>query len=82
MKHPNIAETLHAIGYAYAWKGDFPAALNILEECYYMRLEFLGVDNPLQATILHEIAKIHVKRESLKKALRICDTCLTFGRSH
>ena len=76
LKHPNIAETLHAIGCAYARKKDYVTALKTLEECYYMRLEFLGVDHPLQATTLHEIAKIHVKRESYKKALRICETVL------
>ncbi|KAL7579466.1 hypothetical protein ACA910_007850 [Epithemia clementina (nom. ined.)] len=80
LKHPNIAETLHAIGCAYARKRDYGMALKTLEECYYMRLEFLGVDHPLQATTLHEIAKIHVKRESFKKALRICDTVLDIRR--
>ena len=80
LKHPNIAETLHAIGCAYARKKDYGTALKTLEECYYMRLEFLGVDHPLQATTLHEIAKIHVKRDSFKKAMRICDTVLDIRR--
>jgi tetratricopeptide (TPR) repeat protein len=38
MKHPNIAETLHSIGCAYARKGADSVALKTLEECYYMRV--------------------------------------------
>ena len=75
-KHPNIAETLHSIGVAYAQKGEDSTALKTLEECYYMRLEFLGVDHPLQATTLHEIAKIHIKKGRARKATSICDTVL------
>lgn len=41
-----------------------------------MRVEFLGWDHPLQATTLHEIAKIHLERKRLKKALHICDVVL------
>jgi len=41
-----------------------------------MRVEFLGWDHPLQATTLHEIAKIHLDRKRLKKALHICDVVL------
>jgi len=75
-RHPNIAETLHSIGCAHAKKGDFAQALRSLEECYYMRVEFLGWDHPLQATTLHAIAKIHMKRGRLKKALHICDVLI------
>jgi tetratricopeptide (TPR) repeat protein len=75
-RHPNIAETLHRIGCAYSVKNEFSNALRILEECYYMRVEFLGWDHPIQATTLHDIAKIHVKRGRLKKALHICDVVL------
>eukprot|EP00977_Amphora_coffeiformis_P002873 scaffold538_cov166-Amphora_coffeaeformis.AAC.15 len=75
-KHPNIAETLHSIGVAYAQKGADSTALKTLEECYYMRLEFLGVDHPLQANTLHEIAKIHMKKGRARKATSICDTVL------
>ena len=75
-KHPNIAETLHSIGVAYAQKGEDSTALKTLEECYYMRLEFLGVDHPLQATTLHEIAKIHIKKGRARKATSICETVI------
>lgn len=75
-KHPNIAETLHSVGVAYARKGADSTALKTLEECYYMRLEFLGVDHPLQANTLHEIAKIHMKKGRARKATSICDTVL------
>ena len=75
-RHPNIAETLHSIGCAHAKKGDCAEALRSLEECYYMRVEFLGWDHPLQATTLHVIARIHLKRGRLKKALHICDVVL------
>jgi tetratricopeptide (TPR) repeat protein len=76
-RHPNIAETLHSIGCAYARKGEYSKALHNLEDCYYMRLEFLGVDHPLQATTLHEIAKIHLKRGRTAKALQLCDIVLS-----
>jgi len=75
-RHPNIAETLHSIGCAHAKNGDYTAALRALEECYYMRVEFLGWDHPLQATTLHVIARIHMKRGRLKKAIHICDVVL------
>jgi len=78
-KHPNIADTLHSIGCAYQKKGDFANALRILEECYYMRLEFLGWDHPLQATTLYEITKIHMSRGHVKKASHICDVVLHIG---
>lgn len=41
-----------------------------------MRLEFLGMDHPHQATTLHEIAKIQLSRNRLKKALHIVDAAL------
>jgi tetratricopeptide (TPR) repeat protein len=75
-KHPNVAETLHSLGCAYARKGDYSNAIKTLEECYYMRVDFLGADHPLQATTLHEIAHIHMKRERYKKALHICNAVL------
>ena len=75
-RHPNIAETLHSIGCAYAKKRDYTRVLRSLEECYYMRVEFLGWEHPLQATTLHEIANFHLKRGRLKKALHICDVVL------
>ena len=75
-RHPIIAETLHSIGCAYAKKLDYTRALRSLEECHYMRVEFMGWDHPLQATTLHEIAKIHLKLGRLKKALHICDVVL------
>ena len=75
-KHPNICDTLHCIGCAYSTKGDFSNALRFLEQCYYMRLEFLGWDHPLQATTLHEIANIHLGRHRIEKASRICDVVL------
>ena len=79
-RHPNIAETLHSIGCAHAKKGDYAQALLSLEECYYMRVEFLGWDHPLQATTLHVIARIHLKRGRLKKAIHICDVVLGIRR--
>lgn len=75
-KHPNIAETLHSLGMGFARQGDTTNALRMLQECYYMRLEFLGVDHPLQATTLHEIAKIHLKRRRIRKAIQICTVVL------
>jgi tetratricopeptide (TPR) repeat protein len=75
-KHPNVAETLHSLGCAYARKGDFPNAIKTLEECYYMRIDFLGSDHPLQATTLHEIAEIHRKRQRYRKAKHICNAVL------
>jgi tetratricopeptide (TPR) repeat protein len=42
----------------------------------YSKLEFLGVDHPLQAATLHEIAKIHMKKGRARKATSICDTVL------
>eukprot|EP00934_Nitzschia_sp_Nitz4_P000089 Nitzschia sp. Nitz4//scaffold7_size249615//203914//208674//NITZ4_001205-RA/size249615-augustus-gene-0.15-mRNA-1//1//CDS//3329558526//89//frame0 len=75
-KHPNVAETLHCIGVAQARKGDLTEALQTLELCYNMRLEFLGTDHPLQAATLHEIAKIQLQNGRVKKALRICDSAL------
>ena len=79
-RHPNIAETLHSIGVAYSRRGDYSSALQILEECYYMRTEFLGWDHVLQAATLHEICKIHLKRGRVKKALHICEVVLTIRR--
>jgi tetratricopeptide (TPR) repeat protein len=76
-RHPNIAETLHSIGRAYSRRGDYSSALQILEECYYMRTEFLGHDAPSQATTLLEISMIHLKRNRLKKALRIVKVVLS-----
>jgi tetratricopeptide (TPR) repeat protein len=75
-KHPYVAETLHSIGCAKARKGDFSGALLTLEDCYNMRLKFLGMDHPQQATTLHEIAKIQLKRGRLKKAIHIIDAAL------
>jgi tetratricopeptide (TPR) repeat protein len=75
-KHPNVAETLHSLGCAYARKGDFPNAIKTLEECYYMRIDYLGADHPLQATTLHEIAEIHRKRQRYRKAIHICNAVL------
>ncbi|MGK3734832.1 MAG: tetratricopeptide (TPR) repeat protein [Bacillariaceae sp.] len=75
-KHPYVAETLHCIGCAQARKGDLSGALQSLEECYNMRLQFLGMDHPQQATTLHEIAKIQLKRGRLKKAIHIIDAAL------
>lgn len=75
-RHPNIAETLFSIGHTYALKDDYASALQILEECYYMRTEFLGWDHPAQATTLHEICRIHLKRGRVKRALHIVDVVL------
>jgi tetratricopeptide (TPR) repeat protein len=75
-RHPNIAETLHSIGRAYSRAGDVSSALQILEECYYMRTEFLGWDHPQQAATLHEICQLHLKRGRIKKALHIVDVVL------
>lgn len=75
-RHPNIAETLHSIGRAYVKQGEYTKALRTLEECYYMRVDFLGYDHPLQASTLHDIAGIHLQRGRLKKALHICDLVL------
>jgi len=75
-KHPYVAETLHSIGCAQARKGDLTDALRTLEDCYNMRLKFLGMDHPQQATTLHEIAKIQLKRGRLKKAIHIIDAAL------
>jgi tetratricopeptide (TPR) repeat protein len=75
-RHPNVAETLHSIGRAYARAGDVSSALQILEECYYMRTEFLGWDHPQQASTLHEICQLHLKRGRIKKALHIIDVVL------
>jgi tetratricopeptide (TPR) repeat protein len=75
-KHPNIAETLHSIGCAQSRKGDSSKALRTLEECYYMRLAFLGWDHPLQGSTLHEIVLIHLKAGRLKKALHISEVVL------
>jgi len=74
--HPNVAETLHSLGCAYARKGDFPNAIKTLEQCYHMRIDFLGRDHPLQATTLQEIAQIHMKRQRFRKAANICDAVL------
>ena len=79
-KHPNIAETLHSIGCAYARKGDYRKAMRALEECYFQRVEFLGCSHPLQASTLHEIAKIHVARGRIEKAVEICEAVLTIRR--
>lgn len=79
-RHPNIAETLLSIGRTYARRNEFPSALQILEECYYMRTEFLGWDHPHQATTLHEICQIHLKRGRINKALHICDVILEIRR--
>jgi tetratricopeptide (TPR) repeat protein len=75
-KHPNVAETLHSIGCAQSRKGDPAKALRTLEECYYMRVEFLGWDHPLQGSTLHEIVQIHLKGGRLKKALHISEVVL------
>eukprot|EP00537_Pseudo-nitzschia_pungens_P008107 CAMPEP_0172358756 /NCGR_PEP_ID=MMETSP1060-20121228/3045_1 /TAXON_ID=37318 /ORGANISM="Pseudo-nitzschia pungens, Strain cf. cingulata" /LENGTH=1709 /DNA_ID=CAMNT_0013080105 /DNA_START=280 /DNA_END=5409 /DNA_ORIENTATION=+ len=75
-RHPCIAETLHSIGCAQARKGDLSVALRTLEDCYNMRLPFLGMDHPQQAATLHEISKIQLKRGRLKKALHIIDAAL------
>lgn len=75
-KHPNIAETLHSIGRAYSRGGDVSSAIQILEECYYMRTEFLGWDHPHQATTLHEVCQLHLKRGRTKKALHIVEVVL------
>ena len=75
-KHPNVAETLHSLGCAYSRKGDFANAIKTLEECYYMRMDFVGADHPLQATTLHEIAEIHRKRNRHRKAIHICNSVL------
>jgi len=75
-KHPYVAETLHSIGCAQARKGDLSDALRTLEDCYNMRLQFIGMDHPQQATTLHEIAKIQLKRGRLKKAIHIIDAAL------
>jgi tetratricopeptide (TPR) repeat protein len=75
-RHPNVAETLHSIGRAYSRAGDISSALQILEECYYMRTEFLGWDHPQQASTLHEICQLHLKRGRIKKALHIIDVVL------
>jgi tetratricopeptide (TPR) repeat protein len=74
--HPNVAETLHNIGCAQARQGEHSKALRTLEECYYMRVEFLGWDHPSQASTLHEIADIHLARGRVKKAMHICDVVL------
>ncbi|CAB9507385.1 Clustered mitochondria protein homolog [Seminavis robusta] len=79
-KHPNVAETLHSLGCAYARKGDYPNATKTLEECYYMRIDFLGADHPLQATTLHELAEIHRKRQRFRKAKHICNAVLEIRR--
>ena len=79
-KHPNVAETLHSLGCAYARKGEYRKAIKVLEECYYMRLDFLGSDHPLQASTLYEIAHIHIKRERFKKAVHICNAILEIRR--
>ena len=71
-----MAETLHSVGCAQARIGDYEAALKTLEDCYNMRLEFLGLDHPLQAATLHEIAKIQLIRWHVNKAIRICDGAL------
>jgi tetratricopeptide (TPR) repeat protein len=86
-KHPNVAETLHSIGCAQSRKGDPSKALRTLEECYYMRVEFLGWDHPLQGSTLHEIVLIHLKGGRLKKALHISEVVLgirkeAFGEGH
>ena len=75
-KHPNVAETLHSLGCAFARKGDYSNAIKTLEECYYMRMDYLGADHPLQATTLHEIAVIHKKRQRYRKAIHICNAVL------
>ena len=79
-RHPNIAETLHCIGCAYAKRKDYSEALRWLEECYYMRCEFLGVDHPHQATTLLEIAKIHLARGRNKRSLQICETVVSIRK--
>lgn len=75
-KHPDVAETLHSMGCGYATQLEYAMALLAFEECYNMRVEFLGFDHPLQATTLHDIAKIHHKRGSIDIALQICDIVL------
>ncbi|VEU35770.1 unnamed protein product [Pseudo-nitzschia multistriata] len=75
-KHPYVAETLHSIGCAQARQGNLSDALRTLEDCYNMRLPFLGMDHPQQASTLHEIAKIQLKRGRLKKAIHIIDASL------
>jgi tetratricopeptide (TPR) repeat protein len=75
-KHPNIAETLQSIGIAQSRKGASSQALRTLEECYYMRVEFLGLDHPLHGATLHEIAKIHLNAGRVKKSLHICEVVL------
>jgi tetratricopeptide (TPR) repeat protein len=75
-RHPNIGETLHSIGRAYARRGDYASALQILEQTYYMRTEFLGHDVPCQADTLYEISLIHLKRKHYKRALQISDIVL------
>jgi tetratricopeptide (TPR) repeat protein len=79
-RHPNIAETLHSIGCAYARRKDHANALRQLEDCYYMRWDFLGTDHPQQATTLHEIAKIYAYRERFKKGNEICDVVIGIRR--
>ena len=76
-RHPNVAETLYCMGAACA---DPVKALSYLEDCYYMRLEFLGVDHPLQATTLMEIAKIHLKRGRIHKASQLVTIILSIWR--
>lgn len=76
-RHPNLAETLQSIGSAYARKREYSEALRTLEDCYYMRVEFLGWDHPLQATTLHDIAKIQLQRGRVKKASQICQIIMT-----
>lgn len=41
-----------------------------------MQADFLGWDHPQQASTLHDIAKIHVKRRRWNKALHLCDIVL------
>ena len=76
-RHPNVAETLHSIGVAHARRKDYTEALRALEECYYMRVDFLGWDHPLQASTLYDIAKIHQSRGRVKKALQICKVVIS-----
>jgi tetratricopeptide (TPR) repeat protein len=80
-RHPNLAETLHSIGLAHVRQKEYSRALGVLEECYYIRTEFLGRDHPLVATTLHDIAKIHLLRGGRHgKVLHICDVVLRIRR--
>jgi tetratricopeptide (TPR) repeat protein len=77
-RHPIIAETLHNIGLAYIRQKDYSKALRTLEDCYYMRIEFLGSDHPALATTLFDMARIYVltQKYNYRQVLQICDHVL------